>query len=282
MTLVVAAATGYLASRLFWVLLRPAWSHPGLLRHNYRGHPVATAAGAVVPLALMVVEGGRAVAGAAGIGAPGPPGDARLAVVVTALGLGLFGVVDDLAGGEEERGFRGHAAALVRGRLTPGGAKLVGGMAVALTAVALSSPGDSGLGRLLADAALVALCANLANLLDRAPGRTLKVGLAAFLVLALATTGAVVLSGVAVVVGAAAALLIDDLHEHLMLGDAGANVVGGAVGLGVVLASPTTTRLVVLVVVAVLNLVSEVVSFSRLIDALPPLRALDRAGRLHR
>ena len=40
--------------------------------------------------------------------------------------------------------------------------------------------------RLLADAALVALAANLGNLLDRAPGRTIKVGLVAYVPLALA------------------------------------------------------------------------------------------------
>ena len=41
------------------------------------------------------------------------------------------------------------------------------------------------LGRLLADGALVALAANLGNLLDRAPGRTTKVALVAFVVLVL-------------------------------------------------------------------------------------------------
>ncbi|MDP8992933.1 MAG: hypothetical protein M3N31_07795 [Actinomycetota bacterium] len=282
MTLAVAVVAGYLAARLLWLLMRPAWSHPALLRPNYRGQSVATAAGAVVPLALVVVEAGRALAGAAGVGAETGPGEARLAVVVTALGMALFGALDDLAGTGDERGFRGHLLALARGRLTAGGAKLLGGAAVALTAVALATEGDVPVGELLAGAALVALCANLGNLFDRAPGRALKAGTASFLALAVATRGDVVLTGVAVVVGAAAALLVDDLHERLMLGDTGANVLGGVVGLGVVLACAPATRLVVLAVVAALNLVSEVVSFSRVIDAVPPLRALDRAGRRHR
>ena len=38
-------------------------------------------------------------------------------------------------------------------------------------------------------------------------------------------------------------------------------------------------RLEVLAFVAALNLVGELSSFTRLIDAVPPLRALDRAGR---
>jgi len=51
-------------------------------------------------------------------------------------------------------------------------------------------------------------------------------------------------------------------------------------GLGVVVTCGPTARTAVLVVMALLNLVSEQVSFSRVIAAVPPLRALDRWGRL--
>jgi UDP-GlcNAc:undecaprenyl-phosphate GlcNAc-1-phosphate transferase len=279
-TLALAAAVGYLAGRLLWVLLRPTWSQPLFLRPNYRGRAVPTAAGAVLALTVVMVEGGRAVAGAAGLGAEAGPGQARLAVVVTAAGMALLGMVDDLSDPGQCRGFRGHVGALLRGELTAGGVKAVGGFAVALVAVAVTL-GDPRPARLVADAALVALCANLANLFDRAPGRAIKVGVASFLVLAVAAAGPSVLAPAAVVMGAAAALFVDDLHEHLMLGDAGANVLGAVVGLGVVLACAAATRTVVLLVVAALNLVSEVVSFTRVIAAVPPLRALDRAGRRH-
>ena len=287
MTLAVAVAVAYVAARLLWLLLRSTWSHTGLLRPNYRGQAVPTAAGVVVPLAVVLVEAGRVAAGAAGIGARGGPGPARLSVLVTVLGLGLVGMVDDLVEAEDQRrGFLGHVGALARGRLTAGGAKLLGGAGVALVAVGVSPTGGpedgSSLAMLLADAALVALAANLANLFDRAPGRAIKAGSLSFVVLAVATGGPAVLTGVAVVTGAAAALLVDDLHERLMLGDVGANVLGGAIGLGVVQACSTTTRVVVLAMVAGLNLASEVVSFSRVIDAVAPLRSLDRAGRRHR
>jgi hypothetical protein len=46
-----------------------------------------------------------------------------------------------------------------------------------------------------------------------------------------------------------------------------------------VLACAPVTRTVVLVVVAILNLASERVSFSRVIAAVPPLRAADGFGR---
>ncbi len=278
MTLAVGAVAGLLAGRLLWLLLRPTFAgQPALLRQNHRGRPVATAAGVVLPLTLLLVEGGRAVAATAGVGAAGGPSAARAAVLVAALGFGLVGVFDDLAGTGERRGFRGHLGALRSGRLTTGAAKLLVGGAVALVTVAPAAGGSAA--RLLADAALVALSANLANLLDRAPGRATKSGLAAFLVLAVATGAPSALAAVAVVAGAAGALLVDDLHERLMLGDAGANVLGGTIGLGAVLVCAPGTRTVALVVVVALNLASEFVSFSRVIDAVRPLRALDRAGR---
>jgi UDP-N-acetylmuramyl pentapeptide phosphotransferase/UDP-N-acetylglucosamine-1-phosphate transferase len=246
---------------------------------------VPTACGVVLALAAVLVEGGRTVSGAAGLGKSASGSAPRLAVLIVALGMGLAGLLDDLAGGAEARttrGFRGHLTALREGRLTTGAMKLVMGAAVALVAVATARPYavHHSLGRLLADAALVALSANLSNLLDRAPGRAGKVGLLAFVGLALGTTLDASLSAVAVVVGATGALLPDDLRERAMLGDTGANILGGVLGLGVVAACSPMTRTVVLIVVAALNLVSELVSFSRVIDRVPPLRKLDQVGRL--
>lgn len=271
MTLVVAVVAGFLAGRLLRLLLREVLASPVLARENYRGHVLPTAAGVVLPLAVLAVEGGRSLAD--------PITVARLATVVVAVGMGLLGLFDDLVGAGDARGFRGHVLSIVRGRLTTGGVKLLGGVAVALVAVAPLVGRTASVGRLLADGALVALAANLGNLFDRAPGRTTKVGVVAFVALAVVTAADPALTGVAVVVGAAAALLLDDLHERLMLGDAGANVVGGVLGLGVVIACAPSTRTTVLVVVALLNVASEVVSFSRVIQAVPPLRWFDRLGR---
>jgi UDP-N-acetylmuramyl pentapeptide phosphotransferase/UDP-N-acetylglucosamine-1-phosphate transferase len=209
-------------------------------------------------------------------------------VLVAATGFALMGLLDDLAGGGHPRGFRGHVAALSQGRLTSGGVKLVGGAAVALVTAALAEArtgrasthgAGHGVAALLADAALVALAANLANLLDRAPGRTLKAAGAAFVAVVAAASGSVPAS-VAVVAGAGLALLRDDLHERVMLGDTGANALGAVVGAGVVASCGFSTRLWVLVVLAAANVASEVVSFTRVIEAIPPLRAADRLGRL--
>jgi UDP-GlcNAc:undecaprenyl-phosphate GlcNAc-1-phosphate transferase len=275
-SILAAILVGYLAARLTWVSMRPLFALPALVRQNFRGRALPTAAGIVLPLAALLVEGGRAVVASFGVG-DGPARGVRLLVLAAALGFGLLGFLDDLAGGASDRGFRGHLGALAHGRVTTGALKLVGGGVLALVVVApfeVESPG-----RLLADAALVALCANLANLLDRAPGRTIKAGLGAFVLLLLAVRSAEDLSGIAVVVGAALGLFLDDLHERLMLGDAGSNVIGAVLGLAVVAVCAPTTRDLALVAVAALNVAGELVSFSKVIDAVPPLRAVDQAGR---
>ena len=46
-----------------------------------------------------------------------------------------------------------------------------------------------------------------------------------------------------------------------------------------VLGTSETTRLIVMLALVALNVAAELVSFSRVIDRVPPLRAFDRAGR---
>lgn len=277
MTVPLGIVVGFLAARLVWLLLRPVFGAEVFRRENYRGHALPTAVGLVLAVATLFVEGTRVVAASAA-GDDSRMDGARLGVLVLAVGLSLLGLVDDLAGDGDRRGFRGHLRSLAEGRLSTGGLKLIGGGAVALVAVAAVRPGGP-LGYLLSDAALVALAANAGNLFDRAPGRTIKLSALVFVVLVVATGASTELGATAVLVGGALAMLLDDLHERVMLGDTGANLLGGGLGLAVVATGTDVTRLAVLAVLCILNGMSEWVSFSRVIDGFPPLRVLDRAGR---
>jgi UDP-N-acetylmuramyl pentapeptide phosphotransferase/UDP-N-acetylglucosamine-1-phosphate transferase len=145
--------------------------------------------------------------------------------------------------------------------------------------VLVASPGFATGRRLLVDAVLIALAANLGNLLDRAPGRTIKAAIVAYIPLALVLGDGAVGVAIAPVMGAAFALLPDDLGERVMLGDAGANVIGAVLGLGVVLGRGEATRTTALVVLIVANVAAELVSFSSIIDRVKPLRAIDRLGQ---
>jgi len=84
---------------------------------------------------------------------------------------------------------------------------------------------------------------------------------------------------IAPVMGAAFGLFGDDVRERLMLGDAGANVIGAVLGLGVVLGRGEVTRITALIVLVFANIAAEVVSFSNIIERVPALRAFDRLGR---
>lgn len=274
----VAFVVGAIAAVVVWRSVEPSFEQPVFRRTNYRGVDVPTAAGVVVAIAVIVVEASVTAIDVLGADIdPDTIGPRRLTVLAV-VGFALLGLLDDLGGVGDSSGFRGHLRALSDGRLTTGGVKLFGGAAVAIVVVAAGTTG-SGFARLLADAALVALAANLGNLLDRSPGRAGKTALVAFGVLVVATGAPDELAGTAAVAGAAAALLVPDLRERLMLGDAGANALGAAVGVGVLVTCSPTTRTVVLAVIAALNVLSEVVSFTTVIDRVPPLRALDRLGR---
>ena len=245
-----------------------------LARTNVAGREVSLAEGA------LVVAGTCALARRTG----------RPLDLLALAGIGGLGLLDDLlephqrrAGRPVSKGLRGHLASLRSGRVTTGAAKALGIPALALLAAA-GGPAPRGGAMVPVDAALTAGCANLANLLDLRPGRALKAVLPPAALLALtagqderARSGAR-LAVAALLPGAFA--LPADLREHGMLGDAGANVLGAAVGAAATRTLPAPARLALLGGVVALTLASEQVSFSAVIDRTPALRALDRAGRL--
>lgn len=243
-------------------------------RHNHRGEQVTLLEGPAMALAT---------AGAAAL-APGVPGRWRCAAAVAAAGAGGFGALDDLTehlGGPSSKGLRGHLSQLARGRLTTGGAKVLGIGATGLAVAALGHgrrPGSAlaRAGDVLLDGALVAGCANLVNLFDLRPGRALKVVLLA----APAVPSPSPAGGLAAAaVGAGAALLPVDLAERAMLGDTGANAAGAVLGTAIASRLPRAGRGAALAGVVALTLASERVSFSRVIAATPGLRTLDALGR---
>ncbi len=277
MLLGVGFIAAMVAAAVAWRLLSPVFSAETFARLNRHNRRLPTAAGLVV--VLVVVGGGAVVmvARAAGVDILPATSAGLELVVVAVVAFGLLGLLDDLGGVGQSGGFRRHLSELGRGRVTTGAVKLFGGGAVGVI-VAAPISADRGVGRLLVDAALVALAANLANLLDRAPGRTTKVATVVVVGLVLVSASPHELLGVVIVIGAAWGLLVPELTESLMLGDVGANAIGGAVGVGLLLTLDPTGRTVALVVLVVLNGLSEVVSFSAVIDRVRPLRWVDRLG----
>jgi hypothetical protein len=85
--------------------------------------------------------------------------------------------------------------------------------------------------------------------------------------------------GVAGLAGAIVGVASADLRERAMLGDAGANPIGAVVGLALAYSLDEPGRILAVLVIGGLNVASEKISFSRVIDSTPLLKALDRIGR---
>lgn len=246
-------------------------AHPTLARENFRGRTLPTAAGLCLLVTVIAIEGVRSVVDPSTT-AP------RILILTAVVAFGFLGLIDDLLGDAGDRGIRGHVLAAIRGRMTTGFIKLAGGAAVALAIAAAA--GDGSVARTIIDGALIALAANLGNLFDRAPGRTVKWALVASVPLAVVVGAGEVGSAIAPAAGATIGMLPGDLRERYMLGDTGANAIGAALGTAAVLSLGAGAKTGVAAVLLALNLLSELASFSRIIDAVPPLRAFDRAGRL--
>jgi hypothetical protein len=270
--LVCLAAGAAAAALVVRAVLRP--THRALYRTNVSGSRVPVVLGAPVVIGglLGMLPGPFVVEATAGDG--GAVAEAGALVVLVALVMGYAGLFDDLRGDEPARGLAGHLTAARGRRVTGGIVKVAAGVIAGGLAGAFLESGS----QVVVVAVLVALTANFVNLLDRAPGRAAKVWLLVAAPVAVfgSPAWAVAAAGTA---GALVACLPFDLSERAMLGDAGANPLGAVAGLGLAMSLGDTGRVVAVAVLAAVTLASEKYSFSRVIDAVPPLRGLDRLGR---
>ena len=240
------------------------------IRTNHAGATVTLAEGPIAVVALLV---------GAGVDRLLDESVRRsLAVAVAGVGSGMVGAYDDLYGTTQAKGLRGHLRALRSGELTSGTIKVLGVGCSAATAAALIQRGRPGCQKPmcrvldgLVDTALIAATANLINLFDLRPGRAAKV----VILLGTGLFG----FGAAPAVGAAAGSLPTDLAARSMLGDCGANALGAAAGTAAAQSLPRRFRLLALGAVVALNLASERVSFTEVIEGTPLLRRLDQLGR---
>jgi UDP-N-acetylmuramyl pentapeptide phosphotransferase/UDP-N-acetylglucosamine-1-phosphate transferase len=234
---------------------------------NHRGVAVPRTLGFALVGGALIAS--LAVATAREVPSRGWCGLAALAITAAA------GLVDDL-GAAGPRGVRNHLRALVGGRVTTGVVKavVIGGASVVTAAL---RPPEPAIERVAA-AVVLAACANVWNGLDVRPGRALKafvpVGIA-FLALARLEAQPAVLG----VLVAALAVLPLDLRERAMLGDSGSNALGFAAGLALLEVLPGGWIVVAAIVAVALNALAETLTFSRVIEATPPLRWVDGLGR---
>lgn len=324
--LATALVAGWLIPALAIRALAPSLEASSLVSSNYRGRRVFLGLGlvwavwavsllvasALFDVALLVSDAAYGSVESMLLDGPLTMPLYAVPIILTVAAM-LFGLADDVFGTSADKGFRGHLRALMHGRLSTGGLKLLGIGAVAAVygwrtaAQGAEAAGVSGTwvlaGWWVVATLVIALSANLVNLTDLRPGRALKV----YSVLALAAGAAFVFDvvgqyepyalemgvswGIAdtavtlacmaiVLLGPVAAVWRMDLGERGMLGDAGANAMGAVVGYLLAGALDLPWLSAVAVVLLAMNVLSERLSFSRVIDTVPPLRYLDGLGRL--
>jgi UDP-GlcNAc:undecaprenyl-phosphate/decaprenyl-phosphate GlcNAc-1-phosphate transferase len=240
------------------------------IRTNHAGSSVTLAEGPIGVGALLVGAGIDRLLDKSG--------RRSLAVAVAGVGSGAVGAYDDLIGTTQAKGFRGHLRALGSGEVTSGMIKILGvGLSAAVAAALIQrtrpscpQPVYRALDTIL-DTALIAATANLTNLFDLRPGRAAK----AIILLGAGLFG----SGAAPAVGAAVGSLPTDLAARSMLGDCGANALGAAIGTAAAQSLPRRFRVLAFGAAAALNVASERVSFTDVIERTPLLRRLDQLGR---
>jgi len=200
-----------------------------------------------------------------------------------------FGLFDDWAGSNQIKGFKGHLTALLHGHLTTGGLKFLGiGLLSLFLAISLYYDGVASILRVALVTCVIALAANLMNLFDLRPGRAGKMYLLGLVIafLCIIAFGLLEVLGwwglLALLLAALGPLLAVwrfDLAEKGMIGDAGANSMGVFLGFLFATSLPVWGLVVSVVGLALVNLLSERVSFSRIIERNRALTALDNLGR---
>lgn len=208
--------------------------------------------------------------------------------------IAWIGWIDDHYGGAEARGLAGHWKKLCReGVWTTGLSKAACIVCAALVFAVqtakerLPAAAESAVAAAfytMCGAAVIALSANAANLLDVRPGRAIK----GFLLL-LAPSLACALSGTGTayewallflpVLLAALVMLPEDVRGAIMLGDSGSNLLGFAAGCAMWLFAPPLAVLLMLLVLVILHAVAERSSLSLWIERIPLLRRMDQWGR---
>ena len=260
-----AAAWPFLAAGLTKVIL----DRLHLRASNFRGNEIPVGAGLFIALCAVpaYLAVARWVTGRY---------TESVAYAIVIGGMAALGFVDDLLGDRSATGLKGHIKQLVQGKITTGLVKAVGGLAIGIFVAGIILQRSWLVA--VVDGTIIALSANALNLFDLRPGRAGALFLiGAFALIAFGSDYHTGFPALCITVFPAVLLYALDMEGKVMMGDTGSNLLGGALGLGIVLAIPAVwSRLIVLALLVALHIMAERVSLSEVIERMPLLRKLDR------
>lgn len=200
-----------------------------------------------------------------------------LSYMLLLLSMGFAGVIDDLTGDRKIKGLINHIRSTLKNNMTTGFLKALIGFTAACI-ISLRTAGSFV--ELITNVLLITLYANTINLLDMRPGRAVKVFLTMAIILLFSTEGRLAEALPLITLVLTAIIYISyDLREICMLGDTGANILGITLGYYSSLLLNYDNKLMLLLILIFLNIISEKLSITKIINRSRILSFLDSLGR---
>ncbi len=264
---VISLALSFFIARFFIPKVLKMLKTGGMMVKNYRGQPVVTSMGLafIFPCALSLIP----------FIISGIELD-HMAFLMVISSLALAGFIDDTVGNTAIKGIKGHVSQFIKGRMSTGVVKLIMAALVGLFVSGYQHKSLIGLGVYVP---LFSLLVNFINLMDLRPGRAIK----AFLLIGIVLMISGGFSNLWVVIPITAALpfyMKGEMEEKYMLGDAGANLLGGIAGFYAVKSLTLAPAAAMAAILLSIHVVAEYRSLSRVIESVPPLRFIDQLWRL--
>ncbi|MFY9177697.1 MAG: hypothetical protein WBI74_06945 [Caldicoprobacterales bacterium] len=196
--------------------------------------------------------------------------------IILLLSMTLIGYIDDSLETSTSKGFKGHIKSMMSGELSTGIIKLIVSVIIGtlISAVYYSNVIDIALNTIL-----FCLCVNFINLLDLRPGRGIK-GFILFTLFISVSSG---LRSIWILLPIYSSLTIytrGEMEEIYMLGDTGANLLGGVLGFYILKAAYPGVKYALFIILIFLHIIAEFKSLSNIIDSIPLLKYMDSFGQL--
>jgi UDP-N-acetylmuramyl pentapeptide phosphotransferase/UDP-N-acetylglucosamine-1-phosphate transferase len=191
--------------------------------------------------------------------------------------MGIIGLLDDLIGEKSIKGIKNHIMSFFRGKLTTGFIKASTG---GFIAIIISYMESANIVEAIINFCVIIFFTNTLNLFDLRPGRSTKILIVTALPLVLLNLSQIYRTvPLIIIVIAAMIYLYYDLNEKCMLGDVGSNIFGITLGYYSVQLLNNDIKLIIIILLAFLNILSEKKSLTEIISKSRILSFLDNIGR---
>ncbi len=241
----------------------------GVLCENFKGEKIPNAMGLVFIFAQVMTLGIIEVFFDFN-------SDFNLIYLLGFIFIGLIGLLDDLIGDKKTKGLKGHIRSFFKGELTTGGIKAFLGVFISLV---VSSFISEDLFSFILNGLIIGLFTNLINLFDLRPGRASKVFFVISIILLVfgfnKSNAYIILS----IYGILIPYISLDLNAKIMMGDTGSNVLGYSLGMIFAANFETNIKIGVFIILILIHLLAEKISFSKVIEENKILNYLDKLGR---